>query len=244
MIRTVLITGGSRGIGAAAVAKFVASGWNVAFTFRRSAEQAADLSAAMNTGRPCCAAFCCDVEDSDQVRKMRLAALDRFGRLDALVNNAGYSSMQLFQDAEPEEVKRLFGINVYGTFNVTQAVLPDMLMRQQGTIVNVSSVWGLAGASCEVVYSAAKAAVIGFTKALAREVGPSGIRVNCVAPGAVETDMLSSIRPEDLKSLAEEMPLGRLGTPTEAAEAIYYLASDHSSYLTGQILSPNGGLVI
>lgn len=243
MIRTVLITGGSRGIGAAAVQKFASAGWNVCFTYRRSTALAETLQNTLNVSRPCCAAYACDVSDRDQVFRLRDLALSRFGRIDALVNNAGYSSVQLFQDAGPEEIARLFGVNVYGTFNATQAFLPEMICRQKGVIVNVSSVWGLAGASCEVAYSSAKAAIIGFTRALAKEVGPSGIRVNCVAPGAVTTDMLTCFRSEDLDAFAAETPLGRLGTPREIADAIYFLASENSSYLTGQVLSPNGGMV-
>lgn len=244
MIRNVLITGGSRGIGAAAVRLFAAHGWNVAFTYHRSSAEAAALESTLNAGRPCCKAILADAADREAVRTAYEAAAERFGRIDALVNNAGVSSIQLFQDAAPEEMESIFAVNVFGTFYAVQAALPDMISRQEGVIVNVSSMWGIAGASCEVVYSAAKAAVIGFTKALSKEVGPSGIRVNCVAPGAVATDMLEALGEDTLAALAEEIPLGRIGAPEETAEAIYYLASDHSSYLTGQVLSPNGGLVI
>lgn len=244
MIPTVLVTGGSRGIGAAAVRKFAAAGWNVGFTYRSSAEKAQTLAAQLNAARPCCASFRCDVADRFQVMDTCAQTLSRFGRIDALVNNAGAGSTQLFQDAQPEEISRIFAVNVYGTLYAAQAVLPEMISRRSGAIVNVSSVWGLAGASCEVVYSAAKAAVIGFTKALAKEVGPSGVRVNCVAPGAVRTDMLACYSEEDLADLAADLPLERLGSAEEIADAILYLASAQSSYLTGQVLSPNGGLVV
>lgn len=243
-MKTVLITGASRGIGSAAAVRFASEGWNVAGTCLESRARGEMLKEKLNHMRPCCEIWPLDVSRRaavfDTVRQVR----ERFGRIDALVNNAGQSSWELFQDASPEEFQRLFDVDVFGTFHCTQAVLPDMISRKKGVIVNVSSVWGLSGASCEVVYSSAKAAVIGFTKALAREVGPSGIRVNCVAPGAMDTDMMTALGQETVESLAELIPLGRLGAASEAADAIYYLASDASSYLTGQVLSPNGGLVI
>ena len=244
MIKTVMITGGSRGIGRAAGWLFASHGWNVAFTYRQSQQAASALERELNTERPCCLAVQCDVSSRSAVRAACEAAADRFGRIDALVNNAGCSSVELFQDATDAEIEQLFRTNVFGSLYTAQAVLPDMIARREGVIVNVSSMWGLAGAACEVVYSCSKAAVIGFTKALAKEVAPSGIRVNCVAPGAVETDMLNGFGAADLAALVEEIPLGRLGQPGEVAEAIYYLASSESAYLTGQVLSPNGGLVI
>ncbi|MBD5560482.1 MAG: SDR family oxidoreductase [Clostridia bacterium] len=244
MTRAVLITGGSRGIGAASVRLFVSRGWNAAFTYLHSEAASRALEEELSAQRPCCCALRCDCADREAARRMYAQATDRFGRIDALVCSAGISSTELFQDASEAEIDHLFRVNVYGTFFAAQAVLPDMISRRQGTIVTVSSMWGIAGASCEVIYSSAKAAVIGFTRALAQETAPSGIRVNCVAPGATDTDMLSCYSHETLKELAAEVPLGRIGRPEEIAEAIYYLASSRSSYLTGQVLSPNGGLVI
>lgn len=166
------------------------------------------------------------------------------GHIDVLINNAGVAYAALFTDTEYADWKRVFAVNVDGAYHCTQAVLPDMVSRQAGVILNVSSIWGLVGASCEVAYSASKAALIGFTKALAKELGPSGIRVNCVAPGVIDTDMNAHLDAPSRAALVEETPLCRLGTPEEVAEALFFLASDASSFFTGQVLSPNGGLVL
>ena len=169
---------------------------------------------------------------------------ERFGKIDVLVNNAGISVTGLFDLVSDEDSRRIFDINVFGVLNCTKKVLPHMLRRKYGRIINVSSMWGQTGASCEVHYSAAKAAVIGFTKALAKEVGPSGINVNCVAPGMIMTDMTSCYTEEEINEIKEDIPLGRCGTPHDIAETILFLASERSSYITGQIIGVNGGMII
>jgi len=170
--------------------------------------------------------------------------LAQFGQLDILVCNAGISWSGLLSDMAGEDWRRIFAVNTDGVFHCCQAVLPHFISRKAGKIVTVSSMWGQVGASCEVAYSASKAAVIGFTRALAKELGPSGITVNCVAPGVIDTEMNREYSPEDLAALAEETPLGRIGTPEEVARAIAFLACGDGDFFTGQVLSPNGGLVI
>ena len=167
-----------------------------------------------------------------------------FGPVDVLVNNAGIAEQKVFADITEQDWDRMFATNVKGMYLCAQAVLSDFLQKQSGAIVNLSSVWGITGASCEVHYSAAKAAVIGFTKALAKELAPSGVRVNCVAPGVIDTDMNAALAEEALAVLREETPLGAIGTPEQVAEAIYFLAGEGAGFITGQVLSPNGGFVI
>lgn len=234
-MRTVLITGGSRGIGAACVRKFAATGDTVYFFYRSNNAAAADLSA--ETGA---VAVQCDVSDKDAVAQA-FADLPQF---DVLVNNAGIAGFSLFQDLSEEDWEQMIGTHLGGAFRCSKAVLPGMIAKKTGCIVNLSSMWGQVGASCEVAYSAAKAGVIGLTKALAKEVGPSGIRVNCVAPGVIDTDMNALLTEEALQELAEETPLGRIGTPEEVAKLIYWLTTEDSSFITGQVLGVNGGIVI
>jgi len=235
-MRTVLITGGSRGIGAACVRRFAAAGDRVLFLYRSNTAAAEALSA--ETGAT---GYLCDVGNPEAVSRLfsQLSA-----EVDVLVNNAGIAGFSLFQDLSEEEWDRILGVNLSGAFRCTKAVLPDMISRQKGCVINISSMWGQVGASCEVAYSAAKAGLIGMTKALAKEVGPSGIRVNCVAPGVIDTGMNASHSPETMAALAEETPLGRIGTPQEVAETVFWLASEQASFLTGQVIAPNGGFVI
>ena len=185
-----------------------------------------------------------DVADEGQVRQMVDGVLEKFGRLDILVCCAGISHTGLISQISAEEWRRLFAVNVDGVHHCCRAVLPHMLERKSGSIVTVSSMWGQVGASCEAAYSATKGAVIAYTRALAKELGPSGIRVNCVAPGVIDTGMNARLTAEDLAALAEETPLGRVGTPEEAAAAIAFLAGDEASFLTGQVVCPNGGFVV
>ena len=226
----VLITGGSRGIGAAAVRVFARAGYEVSFIYEKSAEAAAALAA--ETGAR---AIRCDAADTEAVA----AAVASLPPVDVLVNNAGISHVGLISQISPEEWDRLFAVNVKSIYNTVRAVLPAMLQRQAGAVVNVSSMWGQAGASCEAAYSATKGAVIALTQALARELGPSGIRVNAVSPGVIDTDMNAHLSEEDKQALAEDTPLGRIGTPEEAAKAILFLAK--ASFITGQNLPVNGG---
>lgn len=233
-MKRVLITGASRGIGAACARVFAKSGYGVIINYNYSEEEA--LRLAEEIGAETIRA---DVSDSAQVADMFKAA----GEVDVLVNNAGISGFYMLDAMSDDEWNRMIGVNLSGVFYCTRAVLPQMLRRKSGAIVNVSSMWGICGASCEAAYSASKAGVIGLTKALAKEVGPSGIRVNCVAPGAIDTEMNKKLGEEAIKELCEETPLGRLGSPEEVAAAILFLADDEG-FITGQVLSPNGGLII
>ena len=235
-MKRVLVTGGSRGIGAAAVRLFAAHGWQVIANYRCSEEQARTLAA--ETGCSLCRA---DVSEAEDRKKLLEFTENTFGGIDVLVNNAGISLFGLFDTIPAAEVRQMYGVNLAGTVELCRLFLPQMLRRKSGCIVNVSSVWGISGASCEVDYSAAKAAVAGLTRALAREVGPSGVRVNCVAPGVIDTDMNSQLTYEEMLALTDEIPLMRLGTAEEAAKAIFFLASDDSAYITGQVLGVDGG---
>lgn len=233
-MKRVLITGASRGIGAACARFFAKSGYDVIINYNNSKEEA--LRLAREIGAETIRA---DVSSSAQVDDMFKAA----GEVNILVNNAGISGFYMLDAMSDDEWNKMIGVNLNGVFYCTRAVLPQMLRRKSGAIVNVSSMWGICGSSCEAAYSASKAGVIGLTKALAKEVGPSGIRVNCVAPGAIDTDMNKKLGGDAIKELCEETPLGRLGSPEEVARAILFLADD-DGFITGQVLSPNGGLVI
>ena len=244
MRKIALITGGSRGIGAACVRTFAEDGYAVAFLYKSSEEKAKALVQSLRAEGLDVAAYQCDVADPAQVRTVIADILRTYRRIDALVNCAGIAHIGLFTDMTEEEWDHLFAVNVRSAFSVTKAVLPGMISQQKGAIVNVSSMWGEVGASCEVAYSATKAALIGLTKALAKEVGPSGVRVNCVTPGVIDTDMNAQLTEEDRVSLADETPLGRIGSAEEVAKTILYLCGDGASFITGQILGVSGGLVI
>ena len=188
--------------------------------------------------------YVCDVAQREQVQAMTAAFLREFGRIDVLVCNAGIARQELFTDITEASWREVMGVDLDGVFYCAQAVLPDMLHRKAGKIITLSSMWGQVGASCEVAYSTAKAGVIGLTKALAKELGPSGITVNCVAPVVIDTEMNGNL-PQDIKDeLAEETPLERLGTPEDVAQAVWFLASSAGDFFTGQVLAPNGGLII
>ena len=232
-MKHVLITGGSRGIGAAAVARFAGAGWAATFLYEKSHKAAAALAA--RTGSR---ALCCDVADEAAVN----AVFASLPPVDVLVNNAGISHVGLISQISGAEWDRLFQVNVKGIYHTVRAALPGMLARQSGVILNVSSMWGQVGASCEAAYSATKGAVIALTRALAKELGPSGIRVNAVCPGLINTDMNAGLSSEALSQLAEETPLGRIGTPEEVADALFWLAG--ADFVTGQLLGVNGGFVV
>lgn len=240
MPSTVLITGASRGIGASAARLFAQKGWQVAANYCQSEQEARALAAS----HPGILAVQADVADRGQVDEMIGEVLRQFGHIDVLINNAGIAQQKLFTDVTEAEWERLFSVNVTGVFHCCQAVLPGMIRRQRGKILNLSSIWGMTGASCEVAYSAAKAAVIGLSKALAKEVGPSGITVNCVAPGVIDTDMNAALDDETRAGLREETPLGVLGRPEDVANLLFFLASEQADFITGQVISPNGGFVI
>lgn len=240
MPSTVLITGASRGIGAAAARLFAQKGWQVAANYCQSEKEARVLAAS----HPGILAVQADVADRGQVDGMIKEVLRQFDHIDVLINNAGIAQQKLFTDVTETEWERLFSVNVTGVFHCCQAVLPGMIRRQRGKILNLSSIWGMTGASCEVAYSAAKAAVIGLSKALAKEVGPSGITVNCVAPGVIDTQMNAALDDETRAGLREETPLGVLGKPEDVANLLFFLASEQADFITGQVISPNGGFVI
>ncbi len=236
MTKTIFITGGSRGIGEAIVRE-AAGKMNVAFTYFNSEERALLLQYELRDMGVI--AVKCDVRDKLSVAQAVNAVKERFGRIDILVNNAGVACDGLLIDLSDEQWKDCFDVNVNGTYNVTKAVLPDMLSDMRGSIVNMSSVWGVVGASNEVAYSAAKAAVIGFTKALAKEVAPMGVRVNAIAPGAIDTDMMRAYNKDEIETLCREsIPLGRLGGADEIAKAVLFAAE--SSYMSGAVLSVDG----
>ena len=233
-MKHVLITGASRGIGAATARLFAKKGYRVTLNYRTE-QEAAELLANEIGG----IAIRADVADSAQVAEM----LQQIPGVDILINNAGFAQFGFFDSLSDEDWKRMMDVTLSGAFYCSRGVLPHMIHQKSGAIVNISSIWGLTGAACEVAYSTAKAGLIGMTRALAKEVGPSGIRVNCVAPGVIDTQMNANLDTDTIEHLKEETPLGRLGTPKEVAEAILFL-SDTDGFITGQVLSPNGGLVI
>lgn len=242
--KTVLITGASRGIGAACARRFAEAGYAVAINYHRSEGAALALAEELTTQGHKAITVRADVADLDAVGRMVDNVLEKFCQLDILVCNAGVANQSLLTDVSEEMWRRIFAVNIDGVFHCCRAVLPHFVHRKAGRIVTISSMWGITGGACEVAYSASKAAVIGFTRALAKEAGPSGITVNCVAPGVIDTAMNEALSEADLSALREETPLGVIGTPEDVAESVFYLASDAARFITGQVLSPNGGILI
>ena len=238
--RCVLISGGDRGIGAAAARAFWQAGYRVAVLYHTHAEAAAALEKAL----PGLLAVQCDVASRASCEVAFHTVEQAVGHVDVLVNNAGIAQQKLFTDITPEEWQHMLDVNLSGAFHLCQLALPGMIRRKAGRILTVSSMWGQTGGSCEVHYSAAKAGLIGLTKALAKEEGPSGITVNCVAPGVIDTDMMAAFTAEDKAALAEETPVGRLGSADEVAQLLVFLAGESAGYITGQVFGVNGGLVI
>lgn len=245
MEKTVLITGASRGIGASCALLFAKHGYNVAVHYNKSEKQALQVKAQAESFGVSAAAFQADVSDSAQVNRMAAGVLKTFGRIDVLVNNAGIAQQKLLPDITDNDWQAMLGTNLSGMFYCCRAVLPHMIREHRGAIVNIASMWGITGASCEVHYSAAKGGAVTMTRALAKEVAPSGIRVNCVCPGVIQTEMNAHLSGETLDELKAETPLGRLGTPADVAKAVCFLAEEeHSSFITGQVISVDGGFAV
>lgn len=243
MKKTVLITGASRGIGNAIAKEFAINGYNVLANYNNSEREAKELEKELLEKGCSIKLFKADVSKSDEANKMIEYCLKEFGDLDVLVNNAGISQDKLFTDITDEEWDKMMSVNVTSVFNCSRKALQHMIWEKKGSIINITSMWGETGGSCEVHYSASKAAIIGMTKALAKEVGPSNIRVNAVSPGVIMTDMCSYYGEDTLNELKEETPLMKLGKVEDIAETVYFLA-EKGGFITGQIIGVNGGMVI
>ena len=242
-MKTVLITGSARGIGAATAALFADSGYNVVINYNTSESEALSLCENLHVKGYNAIAVKADVSKKNEAEFLFGEAKKSFGGVDVLVNNAGIAQQKLFSDITMQDYDRMFDCNVKSVFNCCQCALPYMIHNKNGRIINISSMWGIVGASCEVHYSASKAAVIGMTKALAREVAPSGITVNCIAPGVIDTPMNKGFDEETINALKEETPVGRIGTPEEIAKAVLFFANDSSGFITGQVLGIDGGFI-
>lgn len=241
--KTVIITGASGGIGSATAKLFAENGYNAVINYNKNEKAALSLSSALSGKGACVRTFRADVSSPEQANALAAFAEAEFGGADILVNNAGIAQQKLFTDITDEDFDRMFDVNVRSVFNCCRAVLPHMIHQKYGRIINISSMWGVCGASCEVHYSASKAAVIGLTKALAKEVGPSGITVNCIAPGLIDTPMNGNLTEETIKQLCDETPVSRIGTPGDVAKAAFFLADSGSSFITGQVLGVDGGFI-
>ena len=242
--KTAVITGASRGIGKAIAIAFAKNNYNVVINYNKSEEEAVKLKEELLSQGYSCEIFKADVSDYEQAKLLIDFAVSNYGKIDTLINNAGVSQIKLFTDITKEDWQSMIGTNLNSIFNCTQPAVKNMLHYKSGSIINISSMWGISGASCEVHYSAAKAGVIGFTKGLAKELAPSGIRVNCISPGVIMTDMMSEFSEEDLKLIKEDIPLGSFGTPSDIANLALFLADDKAKNITGQNISSNGGQVI
>lgn len=244
MSKTVLITGATGGIGRAETRLFAQRGWNVAAAYHTARQKAEQLCAELCAEGWQAAALQADVADREEAFSLVRRAQELFGPLDVLVNNAGISQVGLFTDLSEADWRQICGVNLDGAVYCSQAAAKDMVRRKSGVIIQTSSMWGEVGASCEVAYSVTKAALMGLTRALAKELGPSGIRVNCISPGVIDTEMNRRLSPQDMRELADETPLQRIGTPEEVARAVYFLASDEAAFVTGQVLGCSGGFIV
>ena len=244
-MKTAVVTGASRGIGAAIAVAMAKNGYNVILGYKENKERAEQLAEVLISGYGVAAfAIKADVSVSKEADELIETAYRNFGRIDVLVNNAGIAGFKLFTDITDEDWAQMIGTNLTGVFNCSRAAAKYMINAKSGSIVNISSMWGQVGASCEVHYSASKAGVIGLTQALAKELAPSNVRVNCICPGVIKTDMLKDISEETIDSLVDETPVGRIGTPKDIADSVAFLCSEGASFITGQVLGVNGGFVI
>lgn len=242
--RTVIITGSSKGIGAHMAILFAENGYNVVINYNNSVESALLLQKSLSSNGHSVIALKANVTNKMEFDVLVSQTIDKFGSVDVLINNAGISQQALFTDISEYDWNDIINVNLKGVFNCCQSVLPNMIHNKYGKIINISSVWGVTGASCEVHYSAAKAGVIGLTKALAKEVGPSGINVNCIAPGFIDTQMNSAISEEDKKAFIHDLPIARIGATEDIAKTALFLASDGADYITGQTICVDGGMTI
>lgn len=239
-MKIALITGASGGIGAGIAKELAAMGYTLAITYNKNSAKAEELCRQLGNAR----AFQCDISSFASVEKLYTDVINAFGHIDLVVNNAGTAYTGLLQYMKEEEILHIINTDLNGVIFSTRFAARAMVKKHCGNIINISSVWGVAGASCEAVYSAAKGGVIAFTKAMAKELAPSGIRVNCISPGVIKTPMLDCYTEEDLQALAEETPLERIGTPADVAKAVAFLASDNSSFITGQNIVVDGGFIL
>lgn len=244
MNKVALVTGASRGIGKAIAMQLASDGYSVILNYNKSEEAALSLEKKLLDKGFNAKAIQADVAIFSEAEKLVEESIKHFGTIDLLVNNCGISEQKLFDTITEQEWDNMINVNLKSTFNCSRHVVPIMLRKHEGNIINISSIWGIVGASCEVHYSASKAAIIGFTKALAKELGPSKIRVNCIAPGVIETDMLNNFSESDLAELSEQTPLNRLGLPKDIANVVSFLASDKADFITGEIIGVNGGFIV
>lgn len=244
MSKTAFVTGASRGIGRAIACALAREGYAVGINYLKEKEKAEEVVNTLRAEGFSAMAVQADVADRAAITAAIRAVEAEFGGIDVLVNNAGISEQHLFQEVSDEFWHRVFSVNVDGAFHTIQAVLPRMIREKSGSIINISSIWGQRGASCEVTYSSTKAALIGMTRSLAMELAPSRVRVNCVAPGVINTDMVQVLGEDVLQQLAEETPIGRLGTAEDIAAAVAFLVSDKASFITGQVLTADGGFIL
>ncbi len=242
--KTVLITGGSKGIGKAMTEVFAEEGYNVVTNFNNSEQSSCDICESLKAKGFSVEKYKANVTDRAQVKTMVDYCFEKYNGIDILINNAGIAQDKLFTEITDDDWDSMINTNLKSVYYCSQEVLKSMISEKKGKIINISSIWGMVGASCEVHYSVSKAGVIGLTKSLAKELGPSNIQVNCIAPGVIETDMLGNCTDETLKDLRDNTPLMRLGSARDIANCALFLASDHSDFITGQVISPNGGFIV
>lgn len=243
MKKAAIVTGGAGGIGSAVCRRLAKDGWLVAVCYNSSKQAAQDLAEELTAEHYAAKAFYCDISSLESIQKCVYEVREQFCRIGLLVNNSGIADINLFTDISDERLCELINVDLIGAMRISREVLPEMIRDHRGAIINISSVWGECGASCEVAYSAAKAGLIGFTKALAKEVAPSGIHVNCVSCGLIDTKMNSELTDEDMQAVIDDIPMGRIGRPEEIAETVAFLADERSAYIQGQVIRVDGAWI-